>query len=1021
VSLPSPTSEQAAIVAHPLGPLRIAAGAGTGKTASIVARLAAAIHGGLEPEQALGITFTNKAAEELADRLRAALPSLAAAGREVEVTTYHGFAHQLLQAQGALVGVERSAEVVGPGYVRQLLLQSLAGRDYHHLDLSAPIHRVADAAVLAGQLGDNLKTAADLEQACRGRDGQVWDERFELAGIIAGYERAKRTLGVLDYADLIRCAHLLVTRHPTVAAEVRARYRLVLLDEYQDTAPAQRELLLALFGGGFPVTAVGDADQTIYEWRGASLDNFAGFPRHFATPGGKEAPTLPLTVNHRADTRLLDFAHEVRRRLHGEAPFRRLVPRPGAGSGAVEARWFHDARAEALWIGEELRRLHDDVGVEWRRMAVLFRKRRHMSLVRDAMEAQGVPVEVASLGGLLEVPEVAELHAWLRILEHPDDAPALVRILLGSSHRLGLGDLAILAEHATTATRSAPECDAGRASLLETIDRLGEVPRLSAEARRRLEEFAARYRALLVVAQGVTLVELCRRILDAIDAWVEIDAMELARSTSARLNLYRFLDLAQQWSPLEGRTSLEAFLAYLDLLADETATDELDTARVGDDDAVTLLTVHRAKGLEWDTVFLPALTKGSFPAAGVRYDDPMAHARYLPYELRLDAATLAPLTGTNQDREQLRRRHEAAEWRTAYVAVTRARRRLYLTGAWWYGDATPRPPSELYDVARSCRAVAHPVDVPEAGERPERLVIETVEGAPDPLFPSGWPQAVRHTIADPEWPRRRAGDAAAAYDARVDQLRLEIADLPPRLDPPSQAEPFTTSVTGLVTLASCPKRFYWSEVDRLPRRPAPWLRRGVDVHRRIELHHRGTVGFDELDEGTYDLTPSESTAGDVTSAMAAFRSSRFARERPRYVEAPIDLRLGNGRLRGRVDAVYEPQPGTWEIVDFKTGQPNQDPARVVQLEAYAVAAGSGAVADPPPDDLTVTFAFLGGGQVQEVSHAVDGAWLDGAQRHLGELMAQAQGATFLATPSSACERCDFLAFCEEGRAMLTDR
>ena len=371
---------------------------------------------GLAPEEALGITFTNKAAEELADRLRAALPEHRVEGREVEVTTYHGFAYGLLQEFGAFVGIERDAAVIGPGYVRQLLLESLPGRTYAHLDMTFPPARVDEAATLAGQLGDNLATPEQLRVLGTFASGPVWDVRRELIEIVAAYEERKHRLGVVDYADLIRSAHRLVVDFPTVAHRIRERYRLVLLDEYQDTAPAQRELLRVIFGNGFPVTAVGDADQTIYEWRGASLANFEGFPGHFGSPDGDLPATLPLTVNHRSGARILDLANTVRAEIHGDSRFDRLSAPQGTDEGEVEAAWFNDAATEARWLATEVRRLHDEEGCAWRDIAVLFRKNRHIALVRDALEQAGVPVEVASLGGLLDVPEVTDLHAWLRIL-----------------------------------------------------------------------------------------------------------------------------------------------------------------------------------------------------------------------------------------------------------------------------------------------------------------------------------------------------------------------------------------------------------------------------------------------------------------------------------------------------------------------------------------------------------------------------------------------------------------------------
>ena len=307
------TSEQETIVGYALAPLRVAAGAGTGKTTTIVLRLKALIGSGIEPESALGITFTNKAAGELADRLRSEFPDLTADGREVQVSTYHGFAYEVLREFGALVGVERDTTVIGPAYQRQLIEDGLGTDHYDHLDLTYPRGIIDKAFTFAGQVGDNLLDAADVRAAApspEARD-EVWETRLELLSLVDSYTRAKEDIGVVDYGDLVGRAHRLVTQHPSIAERIRDRYRIVLLDEYQDTDPAQRELLRAVFGDGFPVTAVGDSDQTIYEWRGASRLNFDVVPGCSGTIVTISWPCTPLELSLKAITLPLGLASRV--------------------------------------------------------------------------------------------------------------------------------------------------------------------------------------------------------------------------------------------------------------------------------------------------------------------------------------------------------------------------------------------------------------------------------------------------------------------------------------------------------------------------------------------------------------------------------------------------------------------------------------------------------------------------------------------------------------------------------------
>lgn len=1010
-----PTPEQAGVIDYPLQPLRVAAGAGTGKTATIVHRIARLIRDGLSPERAIGITFTNKAADELSSRLRHILPELAAVGREVEVTTYHGFAYSLLQEYGAIVGVERNTEIIGPGYVRQLLQEAVAAGEYDRLDLTWVPTLVEQAADLAGQLARNLLTPDQALAA--GDPGEAQAARLELLGIVSRYSRLKQGLGLVDYDDLILLSHRLLATVPAVAEAIRNRYDVAILDEYQDTDPAQRELLRTLFGDGFPITAVGDADQTIYEWRGASTTNFANFADHFTTRSGEQAATLQLTENRRSGARILAVAHQIRSHIYGEEPFSELRPVPGVPPGEVHARFLRTSVDEAEWIAAEVARLHDEEGTAWRDIAVIFRKNRDMALVRDALQASEVPVEVGSLGGLLDLPDVADLHAWLRTIERPHDSTALARLLLGPRYRLGLGDLAPLSRFIGARRGDNDEDDRGR-PLVEALDRLDEIELPDAGVRARLAHFHQLHRRLVTFAQGASLADLCRNILDETGIWGEVEAREKGAALTARVNLYRFLDIAEQWSPLRGRPTLEAFLGYLDAIADDSSAAELDTANVGAEDAVVLLTIHRAKGLEWEAVFVPGLAAGVFPVAGGTMDDPTRLARFLPYELRIDPPVPVEVEGTLRT-AALQKVRDRQEWRAAYVAATRARSRLYLSGAHWHGTAkNPRRPSEIFIVATRAAGI-HVEPAPATpGARPAALAIVSSHGAPDPVFPDGWGEAMRAAIADPEWARRQAG-GNTAYDAAVDQIHMILDDLPGSPTPTAPARPVDTSVTGLVTLADCPQRFYWSEVDPLPRRQIPAMRRGSRIHRLIEIHSRGQLALgDPADDSLYDLAEGGEDSSDHANPYQVYLGSRFAATRPRFVETPIDLLLPTGRVRGRIDAVYEPAPNSWEIVDFKSGRKSDNPAAIVQLEAYAIAAADGAVAPTPPKEMKVTFAYLGGGGLEAVTTVADEAWLQNARRHLAELATAAGGPEYSPVPSARCSRCDFLRFCDVGREFV---
>ncbi len=769
--------------------------------------------------------------------------------------------------------------------------------------------------------------------------------------------------------------------------------------------------------------AVGDADQTIYEWRGASKENFERFHDHFPSDG-PDRFDFPLSLNRRSGAAILDVANAIRTRID-DADRPPLRPIDGTPDGSVVTALLPTAVDEADWIAEQIGELHTD-GASWSDVAVLFRKNKDMLLVHDALARHGVPFEVANLGGLLTVPEVVDLHAWLRVIAQPEDSVAAARLLMGSRFRLGLADLArlnrwIRAQHPGTG-RAGEHDQVVDYTLLEAIDGVEHITDLSPGAAASLEQFRSEYRHLVQIAQGSALVEVCREILDHTDAWTDVESMPGSPRLSARLNLHRFLDLAEDWSPLEGRPSLNAFLAHLADLELE-GSEELDTARLSQADAVTLITVHRAKGLEWPIVFLPAVYERNFPSGSSGFDDPFRFAYSLPVHHRLDDDFSEHDDPASYD-TFIRSRHLEQEWRIAYVAATRAKQFLAVSSAWWNGILTvkkrPSEPSELFDLVDSFGDRV--VDTDRPPDRPEQMFYRSQSGpAPDPAFDGGAMQLLREAMDDPDLLDRLADDRGRpAYDRFVSEFQQMLFELPePAVDP--QPEPTATSATGLVTYAQCPQRFFWTTVDPLPRRFGAAARRGTAIHRQIELHNLGAIPLTEPEDvaDPADDTQARPPGSGGLDPFDVFMESRFASMTPRFTEAPFEISLDQGvKVRGRIDAVYV-ENDRWEIVDFKSGRARSDPGLKVQLETYAVAMDR--IHDIGTDPLTVTFAYLGGGRLEERSEVADRDWRSDAATHLDALAAGIESELFDPSPGEQCQRCDFLRFCPAGRAFQETR
>ena len=554
--LPEPTPEQAAVISAPLGPLAVIAGAGSGKSETMAARLVWLVANGMvRPDRVLGLTFTRKAAAEFADRVRSRLERLRRAGPlnlegtglagtalagtgsagtgqagadetadpfggDPAIGTYHAYAGRLVSDNALREGLEPSMRLITPAMSWQLAAQIVAAYD-GPMDEIIWTPQTVTAAVLelAGDLSEHLRDTGDVtavglwltaeQDALPGRITQsvrkiiaTQRAREQLLPLVSRYAAAKAAREVLDHSDQVALAARIATRHPEVGAAERARYQVVLLDEYQDTSHAQLVLLQALFGGGHPVTAVGDPCQSIYGWRGASAGNLRRFTADFpvvarvrpfgaSAPSGP-APVLQLSTSFRNSAQVLDAAAAIQEELRYEAPdVPRLVSAPDrSGRGTVACALLDTVLDEAEWVAAQVAALlaqsgpagsepgcapdgqpwppgpdRRTSGVRPSDIAVLCRKRSQFVPLRHAIEARGIPVEVVGLGGLLVVPEVQDVVATLRVLHDAGASDALARLLTGPRWRIGPRNLVALGRRARALARGEGDRPAGVAEL----------------------------------------------------------------------------------------------------------------------------------------------------------------------------------------------------------------------------------------------------------------------------------------------------------------------------------------------------------------------------------------------------------------------------------------------------------------------------------------------------------------------------------------------------------------------------
>ncbi|MFD9727487.1 UvrD-helicase domain-containing protein [Streptomyces sp. NPDC059072] len=826
------TPEQMACVTAPPAPQVVVAGAGSGKTTVMAARVVWLVGtGAVAPEQVLGLTFTNKAAGELAERVRKALaragitdpdPSPAdpdAAGGEPRISTYHAFAGQLLKDHGLRIGLEPGSRLLADATRFQLAAKVLreAPGPYPSLTKSLP-DLVGDLLALDAELSEHLVEPAGL----RAHDTALLDTlagtkltnedlrkvpeaargRLELLELVARYRAAKRSRDLFDFSDQIALSAQLATTRPEVGALLREEFRVVLLDEYQDTSVAQRLLLSGLFGAGtgHAVTAVGDPCQAIYGWRGASVANLDDFPEHFPHADGSPATRLSLSENRRSGGRLLDLANGLAaplRDMHEGVEALRAAPGE-EHAGFVRCALLPTHAEELEWLGDSVAHLVR-TGTEPGEIAVLCRSAGDFARIQAVLVARDVPVEVVGLSGLLHLPEVADLVAVCEVLQDPGANAALVRLLIGPRWRIGARDLALLGRRARLlvdrAPSSAQDADERLAAAVEGVDPAeiisladaletfldgaGQAPDdlpFSAEARVRFAHLAQELRDLRR-SLADPLMDVLHRVLAATGLDVELSASPHALAARRRETLSNFMDVAAGFAALDGEATLLAFLAFLRTAAQYEKG--LDHALPGGENTVKVLTAHKSKGLEWDVVVVPDLCAGSFPKEKAP-EAWTSYAKVLPYALRGDAATLPgdpawTSAGLKSFKAALKSHKETEELRLGYVTFTRPRSLLLASGHWWGPTQKKRrgPSAFLTALYEHCAA--------GFGE------IEAWAEEPDPKAEN--PSLADDSAPDHSWPLPLDPASLALRRAAAALVESHLAT-PPSTSPSPEEDPY---------------------------------------------------------------------------------------------------------------------------------------------------------------------------------------------------------------------------------------
>jgi DNA helicase-2/ATP-dependent DNA helicase PcrA len=628
--------QQRAAVVHQGPPLLVVAGAGSGKTKVLTTRIAYLLAArGVQPGEVLAITFTNKAAGEMKERVAALVGGRA---RAMWVSTFHSACVRILRAEAKKLGFTSTFSIYDQADAQRLM--TLVCRD---LDLDP---KRFPPRSMSNQISDLKNELVDWETA---RDRAENVVQKQVAEVYATYQARLREANALDFDDLIMTTVNLLQAFPDVAEHYRRRFRHVLVDEYQDTNHAQYTLvrLLAEPVGGLPsaeLCVVGDADQSIYAFRGADIRNINDFEVDFP-----DAKVVLLEQNYRSTQTILSAANAVIAR-NPERKDKRLWTDSGDGERIVGyvADNEHD---EAAFVAGEVDRLLDEEGIKHSDVAVFYRTNAQSRVFEEVFVRVGLPYRVVGGVRFYERKEVRDALAYLRVLANPADTVSLRRIL--NTPRRGIGDRAEACIEAFASRE--------RIGFAAAVRRCDEVPGMATRSVKAVTDFADLMDELRALVEGnMPPAEVLEAVLDRTGYLAELSASTDPQDESRVENLAELVGVAREFSERVPDGGVPEFMEQVSLVADA------DTVPGEGDGVVTLMTLHAAKGLEYPAVFLTGLEDGVFP-----------HLRTLGDERELQE-----------------------ERRLAYVGITRARQRLYLSrahvrSAW--GQTTYNPPSRFLE------------------------------------------------------------------------------------------------------------------------------------------------------------------------------------------------------------------------------------------------------------------------------------------------------------------------------------
>lgn len=619
--------QQAEAVINTEGPMLIMAGAGSGKTKVLTCRVANLLQKGVRPYRILAITFTNKAAAEMRERVN---NMSGPAAKDVWLFTFHAFCARFLRMEiDKLPGYGGNFAIYDTADSQNLIKQILK-------EMNLDDKRFQPSGILSRI--SNAKNALQDAEAFARQAGDFYEQK--VADIYSRYEQKLQLNNALDFDDLLMLSIKLLQENKEVREKYQDRFDYLLVDEYQDTNHAQYLLTKFLAAKHRNICVVGDADQSIYGWRGADIQNILDFEKDYP-----DAKVIKLEQNYRSTQIILDAANAVIENNTGRKP-KNLWTENKSGADIIYFQAV-DERDEARFVIEQLQNLQRTENKKLGDMAILYRTNTQSRIFEEMMIKSGISYNM--VGGLkfYERKEIKDIIAYLRVIFNPADSLSLLRII--NVPKRGIGDASLAKIQAYAA--------ANNVSLFEAVSNAAAIDGLSSRFVSKLDDLAGIIFELMNLAGEAPVEDLIDRVLRDTGYLEELENERTPQAQSRIDNLHELISVAQEFAASEEENNLENFLAHVALVSD------IDDTELGED-AITLMTLHSSKGLEFPVVFLVGMEEGLFP-----------HARTLMDETEIEE-----------------------ERRLCYVGITRAKEKLFLSSTKMrtiYGNTVTYPPSRF--------------------------------------------------------------------------------------------------------------------------------------------------------------------------------------------------------------------------------------------------------------------------------------------------------------------------------------